>query len=198
MTDTAARRMSVEEFLNWCTRREGERWELVQGIPSQIAPARMMAGARRRHDQIVVNLIAELRARLRGGPCRAHTADFALLTVEGTNVRRPDVLVDCAPGAPGDLKASEPAAAFEVLSPSNANFTRIAKVDEYKAVATLRHIVVLDSDAARLVLYSRAANDAWMSETIEDQGASLPLPALGIEVPLAEIYADVSFADDAG
>lgn len=193
MVDIASRQMTAAEFLVWCTRQEGERWELVNGMPVRIAPTEMMAGARRRHDQIVVNLISELRSRLRGGPCRAHTADFAMLTAEGANVRRPDVLVDCSPGKGNDLAASEPAAAFEVLSPSNANFTRFSKVDEYKAVPTLRHIVVLDSDAARLVLYSRAANDAWTSEAVEGEGAVARLSGFGIELPLSEIYADVPF-----
>lgn len=198
MVDFASRRMTAAEFLVWCTRQEGERWELAHGTPVRTAPTEMMAGARRRHDQIVVNLIGELRARLRGGPCRAHTADFAMLTAEGANVRRPDVLVDCKPGKGSDLAAGGPTAAFEVLSPSNANFTRFSKVDEYKAVPTLRHIVVLDSDAARLVLYNRAANDAWTSETIEGEGAVLPLADVGVQIPLSEIYADVLFEDEAG
>jgi Uma2 family endonuclease len=196
MADAATQTMSAREFLLWCTRREGERWELVRGVPVQIAPTEMMAGARQRHDRIVVNLLAALHGRLRGSGCRPHTADFALLTEQDENVRRPDVLVDCGATKPNDLKAAGPAAVFEVLSPSNANFTRFAKVDEYKAVTTLRHIVVLDSDAARLVLYSRAANDAWTSETIEGDDAMLRLTGFGVELPLTEIYADVSFGED--
>ncbi|MGH6950942.1 MAG: Uma2 family endonuclease, partial [Vitreimonas sp.] len=151
-----------------------------------------------RHDRIVVNLLIGLGTRLRGGRCSVHTADFAVLTARGSNVRRPDVLIDCATGRGDDLAASEPSAVFEVLSPSNANFTRFSKVDEYKAVPTLRHIVVLDSDAARLVLYNRAANDAWTSETIVGEVAALLLADLNVELPLAEIYADVSFEGEAG
>jgi Uma2 family endonuclease len=196
MVDTASRHMTPAEFLVWCTRQEGERWELVHGAPVRIAPTEMMAGARRRHDQIVVNLIIGLGTRLRG-PCRTHTADFAMLTAQNTNVRRPDVLIDCAAGTGSDLSAGEPSAAFEVLSPSNANFTRFSKVDEYKAVSTLRHIVILDSDAPRLVLYSRAANDAWTSETVDGEGAVLRLSSFSIEIPLADIYADVSFEGSA-
>ncbi|HJS79980.1 MAG TPA: Uma2 family endonuclease [Vitreimonas sp.] len=187
--------MTAQEFLVWCTRRDGERWELVHGEPLRIAPVEMMAGARRRHDQIVTNLIVALGTRMRGKPCRPYTADFAMLTSHDANVRRPDVLIDCAEGKGDDLSAREPAAAFEVLSPSNANFTRFSKVDEYKAVPSLRHIIVLDSEAARLVLYSRAANDAWINETIEGAGAVLPLTGFGINVPLAEMYAEVSFPE---
>jgi len=121
-----------------------------------------------------------------------------MLTAGDTNVRRPDVLIDCARGKGDDLVAREPAVAFEVLSPSNANFTRFSKVDEYKAVATLRHIVVLDSDAARLVLFSRAANDAWTSETVDGDVSVARLSGVGVELPLAEIYADVSFESGEG
>jgi Uma2 family endonuclease len=195
MADVATQGMTAPEFLVWCTRQEDERWELVRGVPVQIMPMEMMAGARWRHDMIVVNLLTALRDRLRGAGCRPHTADFSLLTAAGENVRRPDVLVDCGVAKPNDLAASVPSAVFEVLSPSNANFTRFAKVDEYKAVATLRHIVVLDSDAPRLVLYSRAANDAWTSETVEGESAELVLTGFGVTLPLSEIYADVLFGD---
>jgi hypothetical protein len=36
--------MTAAEFLIWCTRQEGERWELVHGTPVRIAPLEMMAG----------------------------------------------------------------------------------------------------------------------------------------------------------
>ena len=44
----AIHRMEPEEFLEWCQHQE-ERHELVSGVPVA------MAGAQRRHDQIVVN-----------------------------------------------------------------------------------------------------------------------------------------------
>ena len=69
MTEAAPRRWTVEEFFAW---QEGhsERYELVDGFPM-----RMMAGAKNVHDDIVVNVLAELRNQLRGGGCRPFTSD---------------------------------------------------------------------------------------------------------------------------
>jgi Uma2 family endonuclease len=190
MADTALHKMPADEFLAWCQDREGEKWELVFG-----QPLRMMTGATHRHDRIVVNLLVALANRLRGGPCAPNTDDIAVKTAAGANVRRPDVIVDCGPKDPKGLDSKTPTAVFEVLSPSNANFTRFAKVDEYKGVASVQHIIIVDHDAPRLIHHQRLASGAWSSAEIDGLGESLDLPALGVALPLAEIFADVGFGE---
>jgi len=88
MTDAAPRRWSIEEFFAW-QERQPERYELVDGFP-----IRMMAGAKNVHDDIVVNILAELRNQLRGVSCRPFTSDGSVETKPG-QIRRPDVGVDC-------------------------------------------------------------------------------------------------------
>jgi hypothetical protein len=87
------RRMTEDEFFVWQERQE-DRYEFVDGLP--VRPVRMMAGASRRHDQIVVSILLALGNRLRGGPCRPFTADTAVRTVAG-KLRRPDVGVGMRP-----------------------------------------------------------------------------------------------------
>ena len=53
--------LTPEEFFAWVPGQEG-RYELVEG------DVVMMAGAGRRHDAIVVNLIAAIRPQTRGTP----------------------------------------------------------------------------------------------------------------------------------
>lgn len=188
MADTALRKMPADEFLAWCLDREGEKWELVRG-----RPLRLMTGATHRHDRIVVNLLVALGTRLRGGPCAPNTDDIAVKTEAGENVRRPDVIVDCGPKDPKGLDSKTPTAVFEVLSPSNANFTRFAKVDEYKGLPSLRHIIIVDHDAPRLIHHLRLASGVWTSAEVDGLGESLALSGIGVELPLAEIFADVTF-----
>lgn len=57
--------MTADQFLEWRQDQPG-RWELVSGTPVQ-----MMAGAKQRHDRIVVNLIVALSAKLPGQPLPA-------------------------------------------------------------------------------------------------------------------------------
>ena len=57
----------------------------------------MMAGANQRHQDIAANTLTSLRTQLRGSRCRSTAADTAVTT--NGNLRYPDVVVDCGPGA---------------------------------------------------------------------------------------------------
>lgn len=191
MTDAVLKQMTTDEFLAWSEGREG-RWELVNGVPRR-DDTEMMAGAKRRHDIVSGNIFAALHARLKGGPCRPYTADFSVRTRGDTMVRRPDVLVECGEGHMDDLAATDPAVVVEVVSPGNSAAELLTKVEEYKALASMRHVVVIEPGRPLLVLYARAANDAWTVTEVEGLDATLALPGIGVDLPMAEIYADVTF-----
>ena len=181
--------MTADEFLEW---RQGQpgRWELVGGTPIQ-----MMAGAKQRHDRIVINLIVNLDRRLKGSPCRPWTADIATRIPQG-NVRQPDVTIDRGPVRDEALDSSAPTVVFEVLSPSTRTFDLIRKVDEYKLVTSLRHIVLIDPVDARVILWSRADDGgAWIDAEYAGLDRALDLRAAGIELPLAEIYDGATFEE---
>jgi len=50
---------------------------------------------------------------------------------------------------------------IEVLSASTRDFDLFGKVEEYKTVPSLRHIVIVDPDEARAVHWIRGADAAW-------------------------------------
>jgi Uma2 family endonuclease len=124
MTAAAPRRWTVEEFFAW-QERQPERYELVDGFP-----VRMMAGAKNVHDDIVVNVLAELRNQLRGGGCRPFTSDGSVETKPG-QIRRPDIGVDSGRRDPHATKATSPRVVVEVLSPTTRDFDTIGKLEEY-------------------------------------------------------------------
>ena len=99
--------MTVDEFFAW-QESQSERYELVDG-----QPLRMMAGAKNVHDDIVVNLVGELREQVRGSGCRPFTGDGSVEPRPG-QIRRPDVGVDCGPRDPDGTKAALPKLVVEV------------------------------------------------------------------------------------
>lgn len=185
MSQSALRRMTAEDFLEWDLRQPDGRHELIDGVPVA------MTGARRRHDRIVVNAVAELRTRLRGGPCVPFTADTAV-RIPGGNVRRPDVGVTCGPDDDDLTYAAAPRLVIEVLSPSTRAFDRMRKVEEYKTVAGLDYILLVDADAPEVILWSRDAAGGWASTVIAGAEAAIDLPALGVTLPLADLYAGLA------
>jgi Uma2 family endonuclease len=138
MAEPQLRRMTQDEFFAWQANQE-RNYELVDGLP--VLPLKMMTGASRAHDCVVVNIIRELGNQLRGGPCRPTTDDLAVRSPAG-NVRRPDITVECGQGDRRDLSVSEPRVVIEVLSPSTMSFDRIRKIPEHQTISTISHILL--------------------------------------------------------
>jgi Uma2 family endonuclease len=99
-----------------------------------------------------------------------------------------------ATGFPGtDRLAPDVRIIFEVLSPTSGPTDRIEKVREYAAVPSIRRYIILETRfAGLLVLHRQHAGDPWTAAalTMED---TLGLPEIGIDIPVAEFYADVEF-----
>jgi Uma2 family endonuclease len=177
---------TVDQFFEW-QMRQTERYELVSGFP-----VRMVAGARNVHDDIVVNLLAELRGQLRGSGCRPFTGDGSIETLPG-QIRRPDAGVDCGVRDPNGLRAASPRMVAEVLSPSSRDFDTFEKLTEYKQVRTLDYIMVVESNAPEVVVWSRDASRAWVRTVVEGLDREVDMPAISVTLPLAEIYDGVAF-----
>ncbi len=186
MAEPALQPWTVNAFFAW-QERQSERYELVDG-----RPLKMMAGARNVHDDIVVNCLVSLGNQLRGGPCRPFTGDGSVETLPG-QIRRPDLGVDCGHRDPNGLKAAAPRMIIEVLSPGTRDFDTIEKIGEYKAVASLDHIVFVEPNAPQVVHWTRDPERSWVQNMIEDMDGSLDLPDLGVALPLREIYDGVTF-----
>lgn len=178
--------MDPDDFLVWCLDQEG-RWELVGGYP-----VKMMTGATRKHDRIVTNLIVALRQRLRR-PCDVFTDDVASRMPSG-DIRRPDVTVDCGQGDPESVESVEPTVFFEVLSKSTRTFDLVRKPEQYKQVATLRHVVMIDPDAARVWVLNRSESD-WSAVDVGGLESEVDLAGVGVRLPMSEIYEGVEFSE---
>ena len=186
MPDAALQPWTIEQFFAWQSRQQ-DRYELVGGFP-----VRMMAGARNVHNDIVINLLGELRLRLRGTGCRPFNGDGSLETLSG-QIRRPDVGVDCGQRDPNAMKAAMPRMVAEVLSPTTRDFDTFEKLAEYKQVATLDYIMVVEPNAPEVALWSRAQERSWVRHIVEGLAAAVDMPAIGVNVPMAEIYDGVEF-----
>jgi Uma2 family endonuclease len=186
MADAASRRWQLEEFFAW-QERQPERYELVDGFP-----IRMIAGARNVHDDIVVNVLAELRNQLRGGGCRPFTSDGSVETKPG-QIRRPDIGVDCGRRDPHATKATCPRVVVEVLSPTTRDFDTIGRLEEYKFVDSLDRILVIEPNAPEVIVWARGADRSWRRAIRQGPDQEIDMPEIGVTLALAEIYDGVEF-----
>ena len=188
MAERLQKRMTVEEFFEWQLSQD-RNYELVDGVP--VLTVKAMTGATSRHDTVTVNAIGTLFQQLRGKPCRPRTSDQSLLTFRGT--RRPDISVEC--GRPHDksMAVDEPRVVIEILSPSTTRYDRFQKLEEYKQVAAIRVILLVDTEAPRVTVWRRGADSSWAY--VEEAGldAVIDLAEIEAALPLAELYRDLEF-----
>jgi Uma2 family endonuclease len=191
MAEPARLGMTVDEFSAW---QEGhaERYELVDG-----RPLRMTAGAKNVHDDIVVNLIGELRQQLRGSGCRPFTGDGSVETRPG-HIRRPEVGVDCGPRDPNGTKAALPKLVIEVLSPSTRDFDTFRKLDDYKETDSLDAIVLVEPNEPVASVWRRDGARSWVEATVRGLDERISMPEIGVALEMSAIYEGVEFPRDRG
>jgi len=174
---------TAKQFLDWAARQE-ERYEF-----DGIQPV-AMTGGNARHNRITQNIYGVLRSRLRGKPCSFFGPDLAVRTV-GETVRCPDALITCTKFPDTERVAPDVVVVFEVLSPDSGRRDRIEKLQDYAAVPSIRRYVILEYRSKSLMLFHRAQGDApWTAQALKAED-SLPLPEVGIDLPVAEFYEDV-------
>jgi Uma2 family endonuclease len=184
--DQALRKpMTPDEFLAW-ERRQEMRYEFNGFEPVA------MTGGTVAHSVIATNVVTALQSRLRGGQCRPFRGDLKII-VDG-RIRYPDALVTRSPIGEDAEVISEPVVVFEVLSANTAVTDRITKNAEYRATPSIQHYVMLEQSAAASTVFSRSGEE-WSGRLVTDPDAVLNLPAIGIDLPLAEIYAGIELSD---
>ena len=84
-------------------------------------------------------------------------------------------------------------ASVEVLSPDTRRIDEGEKCLAYTTIASLFAFVMVEQESKRVVVLRRAAN-GFVREQFAG-GDVVPLPELGIELPLAEMYEGVDFGE---
>ncbi len=181
--------MSLDDFEELLADKpRDEKWELIGG-----RVVKMMTGARWEHHLIVRNLDYNIYDRLRraGSPCRVYTEAFRLRERSMDSSMLPDVMVRCGPLPPGVTAWNDPAVLIEVLSDGSVGRDRVEKWRIYQRLPSLQHYVLVERDRPVIEIFDRAG-EAWFKQRmIEGLDAILDLSALGVTIPLAEIYRDV-------
>lgn len=182
--------MTVEEYLAF-ERASAEKHEYRDG---EIVA---MVGASYRHNTIVGNVFASLRARLRDSSCRVNFSDLRVQIPGERFYTYPDLTVVCGPPRFSDDRQDtllNPQIIIEVLSPSTQGYDHGEKFRHYRSIESLREYVLIEQDSQRIEHFVRQANDLWLLSDTIGPDATLHLPTLDCAIPFAEIYEEVVFA----
>ena len=172
--------MDVPAFRLWVEGRpDHERWALLDGEPV------LMTRPRERHQAIVANLIRRIGDLADGKGCRALPGLAILSDAMDDFAPVPDVVVRCGPPLP-DGYAVDPLLVAEVLSPSTIGLDRGRKFDVYRTVTSLKVLLIVYSDEARIEVWRRAGED-W-SVAAQGLDGTVTLPELDGSVTVRDIY----------
>jgi len=181
------RPMTLEAFLEW-ERRQELRYEF-----DGVGPVAMNGGTLI-HAEIAARALHALKSRLGTG---SGVSGFqAVKILVAGRLRYPDVV---ATKSAIDWQTDilpEPVLVLEVLSPSTEAEDRGQKNIEYCATPSIEHYVLLEQARPLATIYSRTGH-GWGSDTVTSEGV-LRLTALGVDVPLTEIYGGLILAEAAG
>ena len=179
--------ISEEEYLETELRSEFKR-EYLGGV------VYAMAGASEPHNIIAMNLYAGLHRRLRGKSCQPFGSDMKvrLLPLDSTYYYYPDAMIACDPADSGHGWRERPSALFEIISEDTRRIDEREKRLAYLQLASLQAYVRIEQDRAEVVI-ERRTPEGWRSERLSGLESVVRLPALEIELPLAELYERVKF-----
>lgn len=86
------------------------------------------------------------------------------------------------------LSMLNPSVLVEVLSPSTADYDRSDKLNDYQRIPSVRHIVHVNHDVARVDVFTRESN-GWRTASY-GPGERAKLEAVGCELDVSELYRD--------
>lgn len=173
--------MTLAECLELQRQLPHLRFEYLNGITYE------MAGASRKHEDLVADLFYHLKNGLLSLPCKVYPSGLALRFEERDDFCYPDLMVECPPG--NEDYVLHPTLIAEVLSPSTRLYDLSIKKNAYLMIRSLRHLLLFDPQVVSVEHYFRGnESNLWQYEYLNDFGDELDLATWDLKIPLSEVY----------
>lgn len=181
-----------EEYLAF-EREAEEKHEYVNG---EIVA---MAGASREHNLIGANITVEVGYQLRGKGCELYANDMRV-RMRNRRYGYPDVVVVCGEPQFDDEEFDvllNPTIVVEVLSKSTRFRDKTEKLIAYQKMDSLRECLLVEQIEPRVEHYIKQTSKQWLLKIYDDTAETVILESISCRLPLAEIYAQIEFKDEA-
>ena len=186
----ARRRYTVQEYLRLEDAAD-ERHEFRDG---EILD---MPGNVTTHVRIATNLTRRLAERLDGTDCEVLGSDQRV-RADRSRYCYPDLTVACHPleydPPAGEVVLTNPRVLVEILSPSTELADRGEKFTRYRNNASFEEYLLVAQDRPRVEPFRRRPDGEWtIGQIVDGLDAVLQVRCLGVDLPLAQVYAGVTF-----
>jgi Uma2 family endonuclease len=164
------------------------RHEYVDGV------VYAMVGARVRHNRISMNASAILYSKLEGSPCEAFNSDMKVRvqSLKGTRFYYPDAMIVCDSNSDDVAFQDKPVVIVEIISESTRRTDETEKRESYLSIDSLQAYLRVEQSSP-CVKVDRRTKDGFVAQQYDEMTNIVPLPTLGIELELRDLYRGVEF-----
>ncbi|MDD3582137.1 MAG: Uma2 family endonuclease [Desulfobacca sp.] len=187
-TAPTEKRYTYADYLKW---PEGERWELIEGIPYNMTPAPSTA-----HQLVLGELFRQISTFLLDKDCLPFVAPFDVRLKEAdetdeqiSSVVQPDISVVCDPSKLDERGChGAPDFIIEVLSPATAAKDQIQKVALYEKHGVKEYWIIHPADRLVTVRILEKGGKYGIPQIYEAKGR-LPVGSIsGLELDLDLVF----------
>ena len=183
---------SIEEYFE-LEKSTNEKFEFWDG------KVWSMSGARFAHNQISVNLYADLAVKLREKGCRVLPSDMRVKVPGYPPYRYPDATALCGPSKIESIGGIDmlvnPQLIIEVLSDSTEAFDRGDKFTYYKSIPSFTEYLLIAQHRPHVSQFVKHGDGFWANFEFNDLDDHVELRSVSCSLPLVAIYRDVTFPE---
>ena len=177
-------KFTIEEYLQMEEVSE-EKHEYYQG------EIFAMSGPKVPHNIIAVNIVALLKQKLKGKPCKPFNSDQRIHIPQNSLFTYPDISIVCGEIITlnnDDWNILNPTVIIEILSPGTKDYDRGGKFKLYRDIATLQEFILIDSETISIEAFRINDGGHWELEEYRKIDDSLFVKAIQLSIPVIEIY----------
>jgi len=150
-----------------------------------------LAGASKKHNIIVANIIIELGAQLKKRLCQIYPSDMRVKVSQTGLYVYPDVSVVC-----GDPKFEDehydvllnPTLIAEVLSESTEAYDRGKKFEHYRKIESLKEYLLIAQDKHSIEQFIKQNDGSWLFLETSDSEGTVRLRSINCELLISDVY----------
>ena len=191
MSSAAKTKLTVAEYLAF-ERASESKHEFFDG------ELFAMTGGTPAHSLIASNFIREAGNALKDRPCVVYTSDLRVKVNATGLYTYPDVTIVCGEQKFDDNQSDtliNPTIVVEVLSKSTASYDRGPKSKHFRKIDSLQALILIEQDSPVVEVYCRQSDGKWILTDATELTDSIAIEPIGIFIPLAEIYRNVTFPE---
>ncbi|MDP2752148.1 MAG: Uma2 family endonuclease [Rhodocyclaceae bacterium] len=189
-------KMTLDDFVDW-ENEQPERHIFYRGeiFAMNDGEVSAMAGVRKAHAHVTLNLGAALNSPLRGTPCKPFITDVKLRIDAAETMFYPDIMVGCDPrDKKTPLHLAHPKLIIEVLSESTAAFDRGLKFITCRRIDTLEEYALVDIDHRCVEVFRRNSDNQWVLHEFSGE-ESVEFASVGLTLSAELLYENVDIEE---